>query len=501
MDLTKIRKICFIGLGGIGISAIAKMMLAQNKIVSGSDLVASEIIADLEKIGAKIHIGHKIENLDKDTDLVIYSPAVPENNPERQWAAKLNIPQLSYPEFLGQLSKEKFTIAVSGTNGKSTTTALLGLILEAANFDPLVIVGSKVPQWNGNLRLPQINVDQNADRYRYLRESASAVGRDISVNQCNNLRKSAIQVEQGLFVVEGCEWRAHMLNLEPKIIILTNLEEDHLDYYRNINQIIETFQKYIEKLPKEGILILNADDENLLKLRPKCRVITYGIKSQADVMAKNIIVQSGRQEFDLISQLSMINSHLSIKIPGLFNIYNTLAATTCALILGVKIEIIKKILENFSGIWRRFEISSIQYPVSSIVISDYAHHPTAVQGTIQAAREFYPGRRIVVVFQPHHRNRTKKLFNDFVKSFDQADVAIISEIYDVAGREQEQDADISSKDLVMAIKVRMKNKINLKEVFYTKNLVETKDQLLRIIQPNDVVLIMGAGDIYKIINF
>lgn len=498
-----VKKVYFVGVGGIGNSAIAKMMLAQGKVVSGSDLVPSEITAALEKLGVKINIGHRAENLNKDTDLVIYSPAVPENNPERQQAIKLKIPQFSYPEFLGQLSKEKFTIAVSGTNGKSTTTAMLGLILEAAGFDPLVIVGSKVAQWNGNLRLPSQEAICNLNiRNRFVMRIRTAQS----------------------FVVEGCEWRAHMLNLEPKIIILTNLEEDHLDYYRDINHIIATFQKYIEKLPKNGILILNVDDPNLLKLRPKCRVITYGIRNKAEVMAKNIEIDQGFQKFELIRRSDLLNYKnkkirplkIKLKIPGQFNVYNSLAVIACALNLGVKIEIIKEVLESFSGIWRRFEISSIQHPrrsrfatlqgkpVSSIIVSDYAHHPTAVAGTIRAAREFFPGRRLIAVFQPHHHNRTKRLFNDFVKSFDEADITIISEIYDVAGRENKQDIDISSKDLVKSIRMRMRlnaNKNgNLKEIIYAANLEDTKNQLLKIIQPNDVILVMGAGDIYKIIS-
>lgn len=458
MNLNSIKRIHLIGIGGIGNSAIAKLMLAQNKIVSGSDLMPSEIIEELEKNGVKIFIGHQAKNLNKETDLVVYSPAVPEDNPERQKVFELKIPQLSYPQFLGELSKKRFTIAVSGTNGKSTTTALLGLFAEMAGLDPLVIVGSKVPRWNGNLRIG----------------------------------------DSQYFIVEACEWRAHMLNLQPKVIVLTNLEEDHLDYYCDINHIIKTFQDYIENLPEDGLLILNADDSNLTKLRPKCRVATYGIKNKADVMAKNIVIKDGRQEFDLFHHSKFI-IHISLNIPGLFNIYNALAAITCALNLGVNPEIIKKILENFYGIWRRFERKELKIKKLKLeIISDYAHHPTAVAGTIKAAREFYPKKRIVAVFQPHHRNRTKKLFEEFVKSFDQADLVIISEIYDVAGRERKGDIDISSEDLVKAIINYQKG---IKKVFYCRDLSETKKQLLEIIQPNDVVLVMGAGDIYKIVNF
>ena len=446
MNLTKLKKIHFIGIGGIGVSSIAKMMLSQDKVVAGSDLELTEITQELKNMGAKIFQGHKSENLAEDTELIIYSPAVPEANPELTRAKELNIPQLSYPEFLGELSKDKFTIAVSGTNGKTTTTAMLGLILEKAGLDPTVIVGSKVNMsgWQGNLRM----------------------GKPPHQNfWCGGKSK--------YFVVEGCEWRAHMLNLKPKVIVLTNIEEDHLDYYRDLNHIIETFQKYVDKLPSDGLLVLNADDVNSINLkRPKCKVITYGIKNPADITTNKF--------------------SFKLKVPGIFNIYNALAAGACALNLGVKREEIKKALEDFTGLWRRFE--RVGERDNAIIISDYAHHPTAVKGTILAAKEFYPDRRIVAVFQPHHHNRTKNLFNDFVASFDRADLIILAEIYDVAGREADKDQNVSSQDMVKAIDARGK------KVLYAKDLAETKKLILQNIQSNDIVLIMGAGDIYQVAN-
>ncbi|MDD5625770.1 MAG: UDP-N-acetylmuramate--L-alanine ligase [Patescibacteria group bacterium] len=484
MNLQKVEKIHFIGLGGIGVSALAKMMVQQGKKVFGSDLNSSEIIKKLEKMGVKFYQGHKAENLSVDTDLVIYSPAVEKNNPERIKAKKLSIPQLSYPEFLGELSKEKFTIAVSGTHGKSTTTAILGLILEQAELDPLVIVGSKVPQWNGNLRMTQTDTD------------GTRTGTECQCRSVSGPCKS-------VFVVESCEWRAHMLNLSPKMIILNNLELDHTDYYKDINHLIRTFKTYIKKLPKDGIIILNSDDSNLKKLHSKSKTITFGVKNQAEVMAKNIITKSGEQIFDLCLHGKIYNFRL--KVPGIFNVYNVLAATAGALALGVKPEIIKKSVENFYGIWRRFE--KVGEYKKAIIISDYAHHPTAVSGTIQAAKEFYPEKRIMAVFQPHHHNRTKKLFKEFIKCFKGADLTIISEIYDVAGREEEKDQDVSSKDLVKAIRARYK-KIpnskfqipNSKNVLYAKNLVEVKKLILKNIKPGDIVLIMGAGDIFEVAN-
>ena len=244
-----------------------------------------------------------------------------------------------------------------------------------------------------------------------------------------------------------------------------------------------------------GILILNNDDVNLKKLKTHSRVITYGITQSADIMATNIKTGPGYQRFDLISERFQLKTTLTIKVPGLFNIYNFLAAIAGVLALGASTQAISEVAKSFIGIWRRFEVHDLKIEHCKLkIVSDYAHHPTAEKDTIKAAQEFFPGRRVVAVFQPHHHNRTKRLFNDFVDGFQGAEVVIISEIYDVAGREESDDQNISSKDLVQAIK----NKYPLQEIFYTPDLIRTKQKLLSLIQPNDVVLVMGAGDIYTI---
>jgi len=438
--LDGVNKIFFVGIGGIGVSALAKLFLAQGKKVFGSDKYSSEITDSLKKHGIQVFIGHKKQNLDCDTDLLIYSPAVPIDVPERKLAIKLGIKQLSYPEVLGLISKDKYTIAVSGTHGKSTTTAMLGLILVNAGLDPTVIVGSKIkyPGWDENLKI---------GKGKY-------------------------------FVVEACEWRAHMLELNPKIIILTNLESDHLDYYKTFNNLKNNFKKYIKKLSRDGLLIFNADDKDCVEMAKlaKCKSIGYNIKSGLD---------------------------FSLKVPGQFNIYNALAAKTCALALKVKPQIIRNTLTNFKGIWRRFEIIEADkhgytrlsagrqgFTSKITLISDYGHHPTALKKTLEAAKQRYPKRRLVVVFQPHQFDRTRRLFNKFVKAFDLADLIILNEIYDVPGRETIK--KISSNDLVEKLKKR-----GLSAVF-TKNLKETKKAVIKNIKQDDVVLIIGAGDIYKL---
>lgn len=477
VDWNSIKKVHCIGIGGIGVSAVAKLLQSQGKIVSGSDLYASDITRELETLRIPILLNHKKGNIHDDVDLVIYSPAVNENNPERQRAKELGISQFSYPEFLGELSKRKNTIAISGTNGKSTTTALCGLILEGGGLDPTVIVGSKILLGD---RVPKLPLSRSPT-------SNGTLG--ILSPWKGNLRVG----ESDLFVVEACEHQANMLHLDPNVIILTNLEKDHLDYYKDLNHIIDSFQEFVQKLPPDGVLVLNIDDKNLQKLKPRSNVVTYGIENKADVMAKNIVIKPGKQQFDLVIRSDLIRDsdplRISLKIPGIFNIYNVLAAAAAALYLGVDLGSVKKVVEEFPGIWRRFEKVG-QYK-GVIIISDYAHHPTAIYGTIQAAREFYPDKRVVVVFQPHLHSRTQKLFHEFVQSFSNSEVTIISEIYDVAGREEGRDQDVSSYDLVTAIKEKYPGK----SVIYTKDLKQTKELIKDVVQSNDLILIMGAGDI------
>jgi len=459
MNLQDAKFLHIIGIGGIGVSAVAKLLFHEGKEVSGSDLIGGEIAEECRALGILVMTGHRAENIPPSCDLVIYSDAVPEENPERRAAAERGISEMSYAEALGELSRRKRTIAVSGTNGKSTTTAMLGLMLEAAGFDPTVIVGSKVKTFPyGNLR----------------------VGKG------------------DWLVVEGDEHRAHMLHLHPEMIVLTNVEEDHLDYYRDLAHIKDTFGEYISKLSLEGALVWNADDaacEDLAERSGAARTVSYGLEASADYMARRITVAAGKQEFDIMqggAHEELLGS-VSLQIPGQFNVANALAAASAALALGVPFETVQKALAEFPGIWRRFERLGERH--GAVIVSDYAHHPTSVRGTIVAAREFYPERSIVAVFQPHQHNRTKKLFKDFVQAFAGADVVIISDIYEVPGREEIEDRDVSSHDLVAAIqKTRRKSE----EVVYGGGLEETKSLARALLAPDTLVLIMGAGDIYTI---
>lgn len=453
LDWQKIHKIYFSGIGGIGVSALARYFKKSGYEVCGSDLRASEITDDLQAEEISVNLSQVAKNIDDKIDLLIYSSAVPATNPERQAAEKLGIPQYSYNQVLGDLSERKHTLAISGTNGKTTTTAMAALILEAGGIDPLAIVGSKVRQWNSNLRFS----------------------------------------ESEYFLVEACEHQAHMLELSPKTIVLTNIAADHLDYYGDLDNIIDHFQQYIDKLPDDGVLIYNYDDANLAKLKWQKRnfkIMTFSFDNpDADVFVDKYQAKPGQQDFWVVYQgEDLVRVHLHV--PGKFNVYNALAAITLALSLGVKNEAIKSALESFSGTWRRFE--NLGEKDGVLYISDYGHHPDAINGTIAAAREFYPGRRIVLVFQPHHHNRTRMLFDEFVTSIAKADVAIVSEIYKVAGRMDEKDLAVSSKDLVTEIK-----KLN-EQVFYGADLDQTFNLLQDVARAGDVVLLMGAGDIVKL---
>lgn len=438
----------FIGIGGAGVSGLARIAKQHGQHVSGSDSNTGTIVQSLQHEGIEVFTTQTTDHVPLDADMYVYSDAVPETNPERQVLADhgLTGKSKSYFKAVGEMMKVyDRRIAVSGTHGKTTTTAMLTLVLEAAGYDPTAIVGSMIKAFNSNVR----------------------VGKDKST-----------------FVVEACEYRAHMLELFPTAIILTNIEEDHLDYYRDLEDIVTTFQKYLDLLPDNGVFVKNADDSEIRDLEFVGTTISYGIESPADYMATDIQKSGHKQTFK-------VGHHTyEISVPGDFNIYNALAVIAYASYLGIPAKLIQAGLHKFTGTWRRFELVG-QYKGAD-VISDYAHHPTAITSTLKASHEWYPDRRVVIVFQPHQHNRTKKLFDKFVAAFDQADLTIIQEIYDVAGREEAADQTVSSKDLVAGIEQRGKM------VLYSANAAKTKQLLAEHVEANDVVLIVGAGDVYMI---
>jgi len=453
LDLDHLHRVHCVGIGGIGVSAAAKFLRLQGKEVSGSDGTPSVVTADAERAGIRV-LAPAAENVTPDVDLLIYTSAAPESHVERVAAAEYGIPQLSYFEFLGLVSKGYRTVAVCGTNGKSTTTAMLALMLERADLDPLVIVGSRVPSFEfGNFR----------------------------------------PGKSGIFVVEACEYRAQFMHLDPTVVLTTKIVEDHLDFYRDLAHIQETFRAFAARRPADGPLIWNMDDEG-------SRVAyagiegpngTFGFSESADLRAENHVVAEGVQRFDAVFKDDAAWRGLELRVPGAFNVSNALAAIGAARALGAKEEAVRSALAEFTGIWRRFE--KVGERDGAPVISDYGHTPDAIEATLKATKEFYPGRRIVLAFQPHHHDRTRKLFDAFVPAFDGADALVLSEIYGVAGREEHAD-DVSSKDLVEAIRKRGV----VKDVRYAADPAEALELLEAREAESAIMLVMGAGDIYSI---
>ena len=430
-------------------SALAKWMLHEGIHVTGSDVHAGEITKDLSNRGIKVFSGHAGSNIAEGVDIVVHTPAVPEDNIELKEAASRGIRTVSNFELLGEISSSYSTIVVTGTNGKSTTTAMLGLILEAAGYDPTVLVGSLVPGFkDGNLRVGK--------------------GR--------------------FFVIEGCEYKANMMHLQPEMIVLTNIEEDHLDFYRDLKHIQETFQNFIDKLKGQGMVVHNVRDDGTRPLKFP-QGIGYGTDVVTDYFSRDRKTEPGSQSA-MVFRKEDKEVHLGdiqLSLPGEFNIENALAATAAAMELGVPFATCRRALAEFSGIWRRFERVGV-WPGADI-LSDYGHHPSGVSGTIDATREFFPGRRIVLCYQPHQHDRTIKLFDDFVETLSLADHIVLVEIYDVAGRNE--DHEVSSEQLVKAIHKRDP----AKDVRYASDLHHAENELRDLVKPGDVVLIMGAGDI------
>lgn len=444
MFIDQYQKVHCVGIGGIGISAIAKFFVAQGKQVTGSDANATAITADLEARGIKIFVGHDAKNVAADVDLLVYSEAVPEDSPERVEAQARNIPQLGHFDFLGALSKEYRTICLTGTNGKSTTTAMTGLIFEAAGLDPTVFVGSLVPGWvDGNVRIGKSDI----------------------------------------LIIEGDEYKQKMVKLFPETTVITNIEEDHLDVYKNLKHIVETFRELAKKTT--GKVIANADDKNCRKLKEEIDE-EYGVKRGISLRAKDRKVEAGKQTFEVMSAGKSLG-RVTLQIPGEFNMMNALAAAKAALTYEVPFSFVQTALANFTGVWRRFE--RVGQFKGADVISDYGHHPTAIKATLEAAKEFFPDRRIVLLFEPHQHSRTKELFDDFTFSFDNADEVILSEIYAVEGRLKEA-GEISSMDLV--------NAIGKKSVVYAADLKEAEKKVRDLVKENDVVIVMGAGDVDRV---
>lgn len=445
--LRNFRKVHMIGIGGIGMSGIAEVLLAMNFKVSGSDRSLSEVTDRLASLGAEIYEGHSEQNL-KDVDVVVYSSAVTLDNVEIQEALRRKIPVIKRSEMLAELMRLRYGIGIAGTHGKTTTTSMVGLVLLEAGFDPTVIVGGKLSGLGGtNARLGK--------------------GEFI--------------------VVEADEFDRSFLQLTPVIAAITTLEKEHLDIYKDLDDIKAAFVEFANKVPFYGFVVLCLDEEGLREILPQInrKVITYGTSAQADVRAYDISFSEIHSKFKVKYNGEFLGE-IELNVPGIHNIKNSLVAVTIAKELGVDFSIIQSALKKFTGVYRRFEIKA---EVDGImVIDDYAHHPTEVSATLSAIRSGWD-RRVVAVFQPHLYTRTRDFYSDFAKAFLDSDVFICTDVYPAR--------EVPIQGVTGQMITDAAEKFGHKNVIYVPDKNQIPDKLLEIVKPGDIVITMGAGDIWK----
>ncbi len=441
-----VKRLHFVGIGGIGMSGIAEILLNEGFEVSGSDIAKSENTEYLGKLGIKIYIGHNEKNIDG-AEVVVYSSAVnPGENPETIAAIQKNIPLLRRAEMLAEVSRLKYNIAISGTHGKTTTTSMIGLILIKSGLDPTVIVGGRLRDFGGtNARLGKGDWT----------------------------------------VVEADEFDRSFLQLFPTVAVVNNIEAEHLDIYKDMNDLTETFAQFANKVPFYGFIALGIDDPGVKSIYAKVnkKIRTYGFSRNCDIRAERIVYEN-RQIRAIIIEDNVELGEVTINVPGEHNLKNALAAITVARGLNIEFETINAALQEFKGVFRRFDIKGEKDGV--LYVDDYAHHPTEVKAVLKAARNSW-SKRIVAVFQPHTYTRTMNLHEQFAASFDDADVIIITDVY--PAREQPIEGVTGKLIADGAMKYGHKN------VLYIPTLDELKKQLPDILKEGDVFITIGAGNI------
>ena len=450
IDLNNIKRVHCIGIGGIGLSAIADILIARGFEVTGSDMNQNETVERLMRDGAKISLGHRAKNVEG-ADIVVYSAAIGADNPEMVRAGELGIPCVTRAQMLGHLMKDYETsIAVSGTHGKTTTTSMISLILQNAGKDPTICVGGNLGEIDGNVRVG------NSD----------------------------------YFITEACEYVDSFLELSPKIEIILNIDSDHLDYFKDINHIVSSFEVFAGLLPEDGLLFAyNANPFVRQVIKGRDNVITFGLDENSDYYAEDISFDSnGHPSFTAMHGGEEL-CRVYLDVPGEHNLLNALAATACCHTLGIDPEMISKTLSEFKGTQRRFDIMGMTRDGMQI-IDDYAHHPTEIKATLDAASNMEYDR-MWVIFQPHTYTRTIALFKEFGEAFSKADVVVLAEIY--AAREKNIHK-ISSKSLVSEIKKDFPEK----DVYFFSDFEDIASFVYNNAGPDDLVLTMGAGDVYKI---
>jgi len=441
------KRFHFIGAGGIGMSGLAALLVKHKAKVTGSDQSGGIVIDRLNLSGADIKIGHKEHNLDPAADAVVISAAIRDDNPELKLARQLGIRVYKYAEALGKVFNSYSGIAISGTHGKSTSSAWLAYILKNAGVDPTFIVGADIPQLDGN----------------------SGIG------------------EGKWFVAEACEYDRSFLNLKPQIGCILNIEPDHLDYYKDEAEIVEAFRDFANGIKPGGILIANGQDQNVAKIiQNRCE--TFGFDKKCNFFAENIIENAGLYEFDVYHNGQLLGrTHNSI--PGKHNVANALAVIAAASNADVESETILRVLPGFTGVDRRLMLKAKINDIT--ILDDYAHHPTEIRASLKAIKEHYKPKRLWCVFQPHQYSRTRFLLDDFAESFKLADITLMPEIYFVRDS-QESRKEVNAQVLVNKIAARGS------EAIFIDGFDAICDYLTKNIVPGDVVVTMGAGDVWKV---
>lgn len=443
----KIRHIHCIGIGGSGMSGIAEVLLNLGYKVSGSDLHSTDVTQRLSHLGGTVHIGHDPKNIEG-ADVVVISSAVTSRNVEVQAAKKSLIPVIPRAEMLAELMRLKYGVAIAGAHGKTTTTSMVAMVLANGGMDPTVVIGGKL-----------------------------------------NILGSNAKLGQGEFLVaEADESDGSFLKLSPTIAVVTTIDEEHLDYYKDISEIKKAFLQFINKIPFYGLAVLSLDDQHIQSLIPKVekRYITYGLTTQADFAARDIDLKGMKSSFDVLYRHRALG-RFEVSVPGIHNIYNALAAIAVGMELEVSLDTIKRTLSEFSGVQRRFQIKGEIEGI--IVVDDYGHHPTEIKATLSAAKRGWD-RRTLVVFQPHRYTRTRDLLGQFGTAFYYADSLILTEIYPAG---EEPIPDINGLRLYEVVKNH-----GHRDVVFIPEKGKILEHLLGVVQEGDLVITLGAGDIWKI---
>ncbi|RNC84516.1 MAG: UDP-N-acetylmuramate--L-alanine ligase [Balneola sp.] len=442
------KHIHMVGIGGIGMSGMAEILIHRGYKISGSDGMLSETTKRLEELGATIFEGHHAENIEG-ADVVVYTSAVKATeNEETKAALEKRIPTIKRAEMLAELMKMKYGIGVAGTHGKTTTTTMVGLVTREGNYDPTIIVGGKVHSFD---------------------------------------KTNAVVGKGDVIVVEADEFDRTFLRLTPSIAIITNIEAEHLDIYNDLEDVKQAFVDYANKVPFYGSVIVCLDDPNVRSILPllERRIVSYGVTPQAQLRATDIRLSEFTATFTVVYNDEKLGV-VTLKAPGEHNVKNALASIATGLELGIDFKLIKAGIESFQGVYRRFQL---KYNNGIMIIDDYAHHPTEVQATLNAARKGWPDRRIVAVFQPHLYSRTQELYKEFGLSFFDAEMLVVTDVYP----SREKPIEGVSGELIAGTAEQYGHK----NVLYVEDKNKVSNTLKEVIQPGDIIITMGAGDIYR----